>query len=121
MQIRASQRRTSAPPKRPHKVLARYWALQRRLVTGGVAALTLSVLAWLFGATLPLHLGLVAVGFTLGYFWRFTRVGRRAERWAFSWIEARAGLSYLTAHEFYSDDAADGFVGLDESGVVGSE
>ena len=109
MQIRASQRRTSAQPTRPHKVLARYWALQRRLVTGGVSALVVSVLAWLFGASLPVHLGLVGVGFALGFFWRFSHVGRRAERWAFSWIEARAGLSYLTAHELTDDAAADGF------------
>ena len=91
MQIRASQRRTSAQPSRPHKVLARHWALQRRLVTGGVLALIVSVLAWLFGATLPFHLGLTLIGFALGFFWRFTHVGRRAERWAFSWIEAPCG------------------------------
>ena len=99
MQIKASQRRVTTRVTPPHTVLARRWALQRRLVTGGVAGLTVSVLAWLFGASLQLHLGLVAVGFALGFFWRFTLVSRRAESWAFSWIEARAGLSYLTAHE----------------------
>ncbi len=113
MQIRASQRQTSVPP-RPHKVLARRWALQRRLVTGGGLALVVSVLAWLFGATLPVHLGLVGIGFAAGYVWQFTQVGRRAERWAFSWIEARAGLSYLTAHEL-GDDANDD-VGPDSFG-----
>ncbi len=107
MQIRASQRRAAARVTRPHTVLAHRWALQRRLLTGGALALAVSVLAWLFGFSLPFHLGLVAVGFTFGFFWRFARVSRRAESWAFSWIEARAGLSYLTAHELSGADAAD--------------
>ena len=108
MQIRASRRQTSAQTgQRPHKVLARHWALQRRLLTGGVLALAASVSAWLFGASLPVHLGLTLVGFGIGFFWRFTWVGRRAERWAFAWIEARAGLSYLTAHELAQTDAQD--------------
>ena len=100
MQIKASRRQTTAQTgRRPHEVLARHWALQRRLFTGGVLALVVSVVVWLFGVTLPVHLGLVGVGFIVGFFWRFTRVGRRAQRWAFSWIEVRAGLSYLTAYE----------------------
>ncbi len=107
MQIRASQRQVKAQATRPHTVLARRWALQRRFVTGGALALTVSVPGWLFGASLPLHLGLVTLGFALGFFWRFTQVGRRAERWAFSWIEARAGLSYLTAHELSADTQND--------------
>ena len=100
MQIKASRRQTTAQTGlRPHEVLARHWALQRRLFTGGVLALAVSVVAWLFGVTLPVHLGLVGVGFVIGFLWQFIRVGRRATRWAFSWIEAHAGLSYLTAHE----------------------
>lgn len=106
MQIRASQRQTATPAVRPHRVLARRWALQRRLITGSVAALVLSLLAWLFGASLPLHLGLIGTGFAGGFCWRFTRVKRRAERWAFSWIEARAGLSYLTAYELGETDSS---------------
>ena len=106
MQIRASRRQTSAQTgRRPHKVLARHWALQRRLVVGSAVALVASVLAWLFGVSFPVHLGVVLAGFGAGFFWRFTAVGRRAERWAFSWIEERAGLSYLTAYELPQADA----------------
>ena len=106
MQIRASRRQTSAQTGlRPHKVLARRWALQRRLVTGSVLALAVSVLAWLFGVSLPIHLGFTLMGFGVGFFWRFTSVDRRAERWAFAWIEARAGLSYLTAYELAQAEA----------------
>ena len=99
MQIRASRRQVRGQGLRPHKVLAQHWARQRRLVTGGALALVTSVLAWLLGVPLAVHLGLVTIGFAAGFCWRFTRVGRRAEQWAFSWIEARAGLAYLTAHE----------------------
>lgn len=107
MQLGASQRHAPARTVRPlHQRLARRRAAQERLFAGGVVALTASATAWLFGLTLPLHLGLLAVGFAVGFFWRFAGVGRRAERWAFAWIEPRAGLSYLTAHELPASDTS---------------
>jgi hypothetical protein len=98
--LKASQRRAPARPRRPlHLTLAQRQAWQQRLIHSGGAALTLSVVAWLLGLSLPLHLGLTGLGLLLGLGWRFRETGRRAERWAFGWIEARSGLAYLTAHE----------------------
>ena len=111
MEIRASQRR--GPSRRPralHQRLAQRRAWQQRLVYGGVLALAASVVAWLAGASLLLHLGSVALAFILGLGWRFGATKRRAERWAFSWIEARSGLAYLSAHEL-PDTATDGLAG----------
>ncbi len=111
MEIRASQRREpSRPPPPLHRKLARRRAWQQRLVYGGGSALAASLAAWLAGATLPLHLGAVALAFALGLGWRFRQTDRRAERWAFSWIEARSGLAYLSAHEL-PDTATDGLAG----------
>ncbi len=107
MQLEASKRHASARPARPlHKRLARRRAAQERLFAGGVAALAGSALAWLFGLTLPLHLALLGLGFVGGFFWRFAGVGRRAERWAFGWIEPQAGLSYQTALELPASDTS---------------
>lgn len=107
MQLEASKRHASARPARPlHKRLARRRAAQERLFAGGVAALAGSALAWLFGLTLPLHLTLLTLGFVGGFFWRFAGVGRRAERWAFGWIEPQAGLSYETAFELPASDTS---------------
>jgi len=85
--------------------LARRRAWQQRLVYGGVLALACSLLAWVVGVSLPLHLGLVALGFLIGAGWRFKHTGRQAEAWSFGWIEARAGLAYLTAFELPEGDA----------------
>lgn len=111
MEIRASQRRGQVRRPRPlHQKLAQRRAWQQRLVYGGVLALFTSLAAWLAGASLPLHLGSVALAFALGLGWRFGTTRRRAERWAFSWIEARSGLAYLSAHEL-PDAATDGLAG----------
>lgn len=107
MQLEASKRHASGRPARPlHKRLARRRAAQERLFAGGVAALAGSALAWPFGLTLPLHLTLLGLGFAGGFFWRFAGVGRRAERWAFGWIEPQAGLSYETALELPASDTS---------------
>ena len=107
MQLEASKRHASGRPARPlHKRLARRRAAQARLFTGGVAALAGSAVGWLFGLTLPLHLALLGLGFAGGFFWRFIGVGRRAERWAFGWIEPQAGLSYETALELPASDTS---------------
>ena len=111
MEIKASQRRGPVRSPRPlHQKLARRRAWQQRLVYGGLLALLASLVAWLVGASLALHLGLVALAFALGLGWRFGETNRRAERWAFSWIEDRSGLAYLSAHEL-PDTATDGLAG----------
>lgn len=108
MEIKASQRRGPARSPRPlHQKLARRRAWQQRLVCGGALALLTSLGAWLAGASLPLHLGLVALAFFAGLGWRFAATRRRAERWAFGWIEARSGLAYLSAFEL-PETATDG-------------
>ena len=100
MEIKASQRRGPARAHPPlHQKLARRRAWQQRLVYGGVLALLTSLIAWVAGASLALHLGLVVLAFALGLGWRFGETNRRAERWAFSWIEDRSGLAYLSAFE----------------------
>ena len=108
MEIKASQRRGPTLSPRPlHQKLAWRRAWQQRLVCGGALALLTSLGAWLAGASLPLHLGLVALAFFAGLGWRFAATRRRAERWAFGWIEARSGLAYLSAFEL-PETATDG-------------
>lgn len=105
MEIKPSQRRSFARSARPlHQTLARRYSWQQRLIYGGALALACSLVAWLAGLSLPLHLGLVGLGWVAGLFWRFRATGRRARQWAFSWIESRSGLSYLTAFELPETD-----------------
>ncbi len=105
MEIKASQRRTLTRSARPlHRTLARRYSWQQRLLYGGMLALALSVAAWILGLSLPLHLALIGLGLIAGSFWRSGTTKRRALRWAFSWIESRAGLGYLTAFELPEGD-----------------
>ena len=109
--IRPSQRRSKRPPGPPqppfelHRRLARrhYWRL--RLLFCSAGALALSLVLWLVGVPLPLHLGGVALGFALG----FLAPLNSQEPWALSWIEGETGTSYRTALEHAGTNDAYGF------------
>ncbi len=111
--IRPSQRRSKRPPSTPqppfelHRRLARRRRRRLRLLFCSAGALFLSLILWLAGVPLPLHLGGVALGFALG----FLAPLKPQEPWALSWIENETGLSYRTALEHENANDAYGFHG----------
>ncbi|UCH24577.1 MAG: hypothetical protein JSV66_11545 [Trueperaceae bacterium] len=89
-----------------HKQLARRRIWHRRLSISSVLALLGSVVAWLSGSTLPVHAGIVFVGFVLGLFTPLASYSK----WALEWIAKEAGLSYHTALEKGEDEDRYGFL-----------
>lgn len=91
-----------------HEILRKQRDRHRRFVLCSLAALVVSVAAWLTGVAPLMHLGLVVVGFLLGFLWPLPT----SRAWAFSWIEGQTGYAYQTAHELNEREAQNDPYGL---------
>ncbi len=90
-------RRRSPPRQDPlsvHLGMARARQWQRRLWLGSACACAASLLLWLAGAGLVVHLGVTVAAFAAGLAWPV----RSARDWALAWVSGH-GLSYPTAVE----------------------
>lgn len=96
--IGPSRRRAAPPPHRPlqaHRRYARRRDLDRRLARAAVAALAVSLTAWLADAPLLLHAALVLAAGGVALAWPTPG----ARDWSLAWIAGRSGLAYETALE----------------------
>jgi hypothetical protein len=106
VEISSSKRALARGSSRPfHLRLALRRAWQQRWFYGSILAFGGALAGWLSGLGLMPQLALAALGLALGLGWRYPQTRRDSERWAFSWIEERTGLSYQTAVELEGDDA----------------
>ncbi len=102
---RGHSQASAAPGLRLHEQIAQARRRRLRLFSGGALACLVSSAAWLLGAPVFWHLGLVGVAFALPFAWPF----HRARAWALAWIAQESGLAYQTALELGEDAERYGF------------
>jgi hypothetical protein len=100
--IQASKRR-EAPASGDlniHQTMARRRNWNTRLTLSSLTSCLVSLLLWLSGVPILIHLGILALVFVLGLAWPQKSV----LPWVMTWIAERIGLSYQTALEFSEPD-----------------